>query len=84
MNLKSAEGAKMSNYLDQLRYCAMSNGFRAFSAKITLASLPGPLAQAFTFRAFGAVARFSHSLYRAGFCKVANRKLNHYSIVSRL
>jgi len=58
----SAEGAKsrrVKNHSDKVA----SNTFRAFSAGDLQVFLPGPLAQAITFRAFGAEcggAKFEH------------------------
>ena len=44
----------------------LQQSFRAFSAKKFLSVLPGPMAQAFAFRAFGAESRSFHALWVAG------------------
>jgi hypothetical protein len=54
MILGSAEGAKYGNLAPKQQWFAEPKAFRAFSAKRFRLVPPGPMAQAFTFRAFGA------------------------------
>jgi len=53
MNL-GAEGAKYEVATEDIVIVLPSTSFRAFSAKELQPLPPGPMAQAFTFRAFGA------------------------------
>ena len=59
----SAEGAKWNVATEKMVIALPSASFRAFSAKEFQPIPPGPMAQAFTFRAFGAGIRsFHHNL----------------------
>jgi len=57
MNFGSAEGAKYEVATKNIVIALPSTSFRAFSAKELQPVPPGPMAQAFTFRAVGAEAR---------------------------
>lgn len=75
-NSGSAEGAKYKFRLKTLRSSLRLFHFAPSALQISSGSPPGPLAQAATFRAFGAENQgFSHSLYRFVFDDPRTRSL---------